>query len=206
MNLSFSQSSTGQLFKLSEHARERLAERFRVPESTLLSMLEGNYSKVIHRAWLPSPNVFRRHHGLRKFKHRLIWSEVDNRPLTAICRCQADGSEEVATVLFADADFGWDWSDKVTPAAFEVAKNKSREWSSRAAAGGGERLFLVVQWLEGQDGVPFRQSINLRTSLLNEDLFTRAVHLALETASGGWGVRAYIRTRKTRKIVWEKGF
>ncbi len=135
-----SSQSSKQLF-LSKHARERLIERSTLTECNLLELLQNNAYRRIHTKWTPDIHqneidqylkdygfTFEemKQHGMLRFrvafKHLMVWSCTDERPLTLIVE---PNSGTIITVLNSDDFSSNDWSNKVTEESILDVKEKA---------------------------------------------------------------------------------
>lgn len=158
-------------FILSEHARERLAERSKLSESELLELLENEAFRRIHvrlksdltqgqidlyiREYGISFQEMKRH-GMVKvkavFEHLLVWSCSDGKPLTIIVAIN-DGT--IVTILNSDDFSQNDWSDKVTENTLSdvQARAEKHRFPDRKV------YVMHVRWLD-MNGIPKHKTFN----------------------------------------------
>lgn len=157
-------------FRLSEHARDRLAERTKLTEADLLVILEKRAYCSLHSVtkFKSDTAEFERMRALFRmtvtemvrrgfieissiFRHVLIWSHPDQRPLTLIVEWR---TRTILTVLYADLDNGrpW-WRERLTPEILEHMRK-----ASDLALNPSKRSYeLFVRWLD-DDGFPRRKA------------------------------------------------
>lgn len=158
-------------YRFSEHARARLAERAALSERDLLDLLrQGAFRRIRSTIWASIPkgdiDFFTAEYGLsfqemkrwgmvhtkEVFRHLLVWSCADQRPLTLVVTVD---DKTIVTVLYADDFSKHDWSDIVTPDKISHAKEMAERLRDRPLVA----YELHARWLDA-DGIPKRKTFS----------------------------------------------
>lgn len=161
-------NATASLYRLSKHARDRLAERSTMTEQELTELLRAGAFVRLRSNYIPNLpqgeiDFFSSEYGLtfkemrqfgmvtttETYRYLLVWSVVDKRALTLVI---AANELLIITVLYADDFSVHDWSDVVTDDKISLAQSLA-ERSSNPEAGPYE---LHIRWLDASDAPKYK--------------------------------------------------
>lgn len=209
----------GKPYVLSEHARERLAQRTSLTEFQLLRLLESKSFVRIHRKFKPDIsqkdiNFLSSRYGMTFDEmracgminlnaineHLVVWSVLDQRPFTLLMAVEGN---IVVTVLYSDDFTAHDWSDKITEKSISAARKKAEELDAAPKS----TYELLACWLDATD-TPKRKVFNSIKIVSITPLVPSLNELELQVrlhVMSGRDVRLIVRNRKNRAdIVLEK--